>query len=121
LRSFSFVFLFCAPEWSGNTTTKMDNATIGGSIRGRRNNLGLSQEDLAEILFTSKQMISVNEKNRTELKVKHFHPFEGLAPYTLLYFLFPIHMQVVTEALRNDLFPSMSIPLLAEPFDNPLF
>ena len=40
-------------------TKKIDNTTIGGRIKKRRNDLGLSQENLAEKLFTSKQMISV--------------------------------------------------------------
>ena len=51
-------------------TKKIDNTTIGGRIKERRNNLGLSQEELAEKLFTSKQMISVYENNKTELKVQ---------------------------------------------------
>ena len=51
-------------------TKKIDNTTIGGRIKKRRNNLGLSQEDLAEKLFTSKQMISSYENNKTELKVQ---------------------------------------------------
>ena len=49
---------------------KIDISTIGGRIKKRRNNLGLSQEDLAEKLFTSKQMISSYENNKTELKVQ---------------------------------------------------
>ena len=49
---------------------KMDTTTIGGRIKKRRNDLGLSQEDLAEKLFTSKQMISSYENNKTELKVQ---------------------------------------------------
>lgn len=49
---------------------KIDTSTIGGRIKKRRNNLGLSQEELAEKLFTSKQMISVYENNKTELKVQ---------------------------------------------------
>lgn len=51
-------------------TNKIDTSTIGGRIKKRRNNLGLSQEELAEKLFTSKQMISVYENNKTELKVQ---------------------------------------------------
>ena len=51
-------------------TKKIDNTTIGGRIKKRRNDLGLSQEDLAEKLFTSKQMISSYENNKTELKVQ---------------------------------------------------
>ena len=51
-------------------TKKIDTATIGGRIRERRNHLGLSQENLAEKLFTSKQMISSYENNKTELKVQ---------------------------------------------------
>ena len=67
---FSVVFPVCAPEWRGNMTKKIDTSTIGGRIKKRRNNLGLSQEDLAEKLFTSKQMISSYENNKTELKVQ---------------------------------------------------
>ena len=51
-------------------TKKIDNTTIGGRIKKRRNDLGLSQENLAEKLFTSKQMISSYENNKTELKVQ---------------------------------------------------
>lgn len=51
-------------------TKKIDTTTIGGRIKKRRNDLGLSQEDLAEKLFTSKQMISSYENNKTELKVQ---------------------------------------------------
>ena len=46
-------------------TKKIDNTTIGGRIKKRRNDLGLSQEELAEKLFTSKQMISAYENNKT--------------------------------------------------------
>ena len=67
---FSVVFPVCAPEWRGNMAIKMDTTTIGGRIKKRRNDLGLSQEDLAEKLFTSKQMISSYENNKTELKVQ---------------------------------------------------
>jgi len=67
---FSVVFPVCAPEWRGNMTKKIDTTTIGGRIKKRRNDLGLSQEDLAEKLFTSKQMISSYENNKTELKVQ---------------------------------------------------
>ena len=51
-------------------TKKMDTTTIGGRIKKRRNDLGLSQENLAEKLFTSKQMISSYENNKTELKIQ---------------------------------------------------
>ncbi len=51
-------------------TKKIDNTTIGGRIKKRRNDLGLSQEELAEKLFTSKQMISAYENNKTELKLQ---------------------------------------------------
>ena len=66
---FSVVFPVCAPERRENMTKKIDTTTIGGRIKKRRNDLGLSQEDLAEKLFTSKQMISSYENNKTELKV----------------------------------------------------
>lgn len=67
---FSVVFPVCAPEWRGNMTKKIDKTTIGGRIKERRNDLGLSQEDLAEKLFTSKQMVSSYENNKTELKIQ---------------------------------------------------
>ena len=67
---FSVVFPVCAPEWRGNMTKKIDKTTIGVRIKKRRNDLGLSQEFLAEQLFTSKQMISLYENNKTELKVQ---------------------------------------------------
>ena len=51
-------------------TKKMDTTTIGGRIKKRRNDLGLSQENLAEKLFTSKQMVSSYENNKTELKIQ---------------------------------------------------
>jgi len=51
-------------------TKKIDNTIIGGRIKKRRNDLGLSQENLAEKLFTSKQMISSYENNKTELKIQ---------------------------------------------------
>ena len=51
-------------------TKKIDNTTIGGRIKKRRNDLRLSQEELAEKLFTSKQMISAYENNKTELKLQ---------------------------------------------------
>ena len=51
-------------------TKKMDTTTIGGRIKKRRNDIGLSQENLAEKLFTSKQMISSYENNKTELKIQ---------------------------------------------------
>ena len=67
---FSVVFPVCAPEGRVKMTKKMDTTTIGGRIKKRRNDLGLSQENLAEKLFTSKQMISSYENNKTELKVQ---------------------------------------------------
>ena len=51
-------------------TKKIDNTTIGGRIKKRRNDLELSQENLAEKLFTSKQMVSSYENNKTELKIQ---------------------------------------------------
>ena len=67
---FSVVFPVCAPEWRVKMTKKMDTTTIGGRIKKRRNDLGLSQENLAEKLFTSKQMVSSYENNKTELKIQ---------------------------------------------------
>lgn len=43
--------------------------TIGSRIRDRRKELGMSQEELAEKLYTSKQMISSYENDKTEIKV----------------------------------------------------
>lgn len=45
------------------------NSTIGSRIRDRRKELGMSQEELAEKLYTSKQMISAYENDKTEIKV----------------------------------------------------
>lgn len=45
------------------------NNTIGSRIRDRRKELGMSQEELAEKLYTSKQMISAYENDKTEIKV----------------------------------------------------
>lgn len=45
------------------------NSTIGSRIRDRRKELGMSQEELAEKLYTSKQMISSYENDKTEIKV----------------------------------------------------
>ena len=43
--------------------------TLGMKIRLRRKQLGLSQDVLAEKLFTSKQMISAYENDKVDLKV----------------------------------------------------
>lgn len=45
------------------------NNTIGSRIRDKRKELGMSQEELAEKLYTSKQMISSYENDKTEIKV----------------------------------------------------
>ena len=45
------------------------NSTIGSRIRDRRKELGMSQEELAEKFYTSKQMISAYENDKTEIKV----------------------------------------------------
>ena len=45
------------------------NNTIGSRIRDRRKELRMSQEELAEKLYTSKQMISSYENDKTEIKV----------------------------------------------------
>lgn len=45
------------------------NSTIVSRIRDRRKELGMSQEELAEKLYTSKQMISAYENDKTEIKV----------------------------------------------------
>lgn len=45
------------------------NSTIGSRIRDRRKELGMSQEELAEKLYTSKQMISAYENDKTEIRV----------------------------------------------------
>lgn len=45
------------------------NNTIGSRIRDKRKELGMSQEELAEKLYTSKQMISAYENDKTEIKV----------------------------------------------------
>ncbi len=49
-------------------TKNIDTATIGGRIKYCRIKQELSQEELAEMLFTTKQMISAYENEKVELK-----------------------------------------------------
>ncbi len=47
----------------------MENNTIGARIKERRKAMGLTQEQLAEILYTKKVTISAYENDRIDLKV----------------------------------------------------
>ena len=65
---FSVVFPVCAPEWRGNMTKKIDNTTIGGRIRQCRLRIGMTQEELAERLHSTKPLISQYENNKVDIK-----------------------------------------------------
>ena len=47
---------------------KIDNSTMGGRIKEQRIKMGMTQEELAEKMFTSKMTISHYENNQTDIK-----------------------------------------------------
>ena len=47
---------------------KIDNSTMGGRIREQRIKMGMTQEELAEKMFTTKMTISHYENNLTDIK-----------------------------------------------------
>lgn len=48
--------------------TKITTDTMGGRIREQRNKMGMTQEQLAEILCTTKPLISQYENNKVDIK-----------------------------------------------------
>ena len=65
---FSVVFPVCAPEWRVKMTKKIDNTTIGGRIKQCRLRSGMTQEELAERLHSTKPLISQYENNKVDIK-----------------------------------------------------
>ena len=47
---------------------KIDNSTMGGRIKDQRLKMGMTQEELAEKMFTTKMTISHYENNLTDIK-----------------------------------------------------
>ena len=82
------------------------NSTIGSRIRDRRKELGMSQEELAEKLYTSKQMISAYENDKTEIKVSVLRELVETLNTSTSYLVDGIvevrHTPLVEQAPRND-------------------
>lgn len=47
---------------------KIDNSTMGGRIKEQRIKMGMTQEQLAEIMCTTKAAISQYENNKVDIK-----------------------------------------------------
>ncbi|MDD3415444.1 MAG: helix-turn-helix transcriptional regulator [Lachnospiraceae bacterium] len=47
---------------------KIDNSTMGGRVKEQRIKMGMTQEELAEKMFTTKAAISQYENNKVDIK-----------------------------------------------------
>ena len=61
------LFPFRVPE-TERKMKKIDNSTMGGRIKEHRLKMGMTQEELAEKMFTTKMTISHYENNLTDIK-----------------------------------------------------
>lgn len=66
---------------------KIDNRTMGGRIREQRIKMGMTQEELAEKMFTTKMTISHYENDQTDIKGSVIMELAGLLETTAGYLL----------------------------------
>lgn len=66
---------------------KIDNSTMGGRIREQRIKMGMTQEELAEKMFTTKMTISHYENNLSDIKGSVIVELAGLLETTTGYLL----------------------------------
>ena len=66
---------------------KIDNSTMGGRIKEQRIKAGMTQEQLAEIMCTTKAAISQYENNKVDIKGSVIVEIAGLLGTTAGYLL----------------------------------
>ena len=66
---------------------KIDNSTMGGRIREQRIKMGMTQEELAEKMFTTKMTISHYENDQTDIKGSVIVEIAGILGTTTGYLL----------------------------------
>ena len=80
------LFPFRVPE-TERKMKKIDNSTMGGRIKDQRLKMGMTQEELAEKMFTTKMTISHYENNLTDIKGSVIVELAGLLETTTGYLL----------------------------------
>ena len=66
---------------------KIDNSTMGGRIKEQRMKMGMTQEELAEKMFTTKMTISHYENDQTDIKGSVIVEIAGILGTTAGYLL----------------------------------
>lgn len=66
---------------------KIDNSTMGGRIKEQRIKMGMTQEELAEKMFTTKMTISHYENDQTDIKGSVIVEIAGILDTTAGYLL----------------------------------
>lgn len=66
---------------------KIDNSTMGGRIKEQRIMMGMTQEQLAEIMCTTKAAISQYENNKVDIKGSVIVELAGILGTTARYLL----------------------------------
>lgn len=66
---------------------KIDNSTMGGRIKEQRIKAGMTQEQLAEMMFTTKMTISHYENDQTDIKGSVIVEIAGILGTTAGYLL----------------------------------
>ena len=66
---------------------KIDNCTLGGRIKEQRIKMGMTQEQLADSMCTTKSAISQYENNKTDIKSSVILEIAGILDTTAGYLL----------------------------------
>ena len=80
------LFPFRVPE-TERKMKKIDNSTMGGRIKDQRLKMGMTQEELAEKMFTTKMTISHYENDQTDIKGSVIVEIAGILGTTTGYLL----------------------------------
>ena len=75
----------------------IDNYSLGARIKFRRKQLKLSQEELAEKLFVTRQMITNYENDNVDIKLSVFYEIAAALEVSPLWFLLPIWERATEE------------------------
>lgn len=85
---------------------KIDNSTMGGRIKEQRIKMGMTQEQLAEKMFTTKMTISHYENDLTDIKGSVIVEIAGILGTTTGYLL---SNEIVLENLDEQMNEMMEI------------
>ena len=99
----------------------IDNYSLGARIKLRRKQLKLSQEELAEKLYVTRQMITNYENDKVDMKLSVLYEIAKGLEISPLWFLLPVwncateenEFEIAEEASRglNVMYIYFSIPL----------